>query len=117
MGRMAVGDRSLPTTATRLPRAGTFERARCPACGGTLGATLTSSPDRLCGRPGVFSVARCEMCGVGVTLPAVDHAQLASFYPATYGVHEMLPSGLLGLVSQVVQRVQSWQAMRGAPLE
>lgn len=54
---------------------------------------------------------------MGVTLPEVPTAELASLYPATYGTYEMLPHGVLGLISKYVQRLQSWQALRSAPLE
>jgi 2-polyprenyl-3-methyl-5-hydroxy-6-metoxy-1,4-benzoquinol methylase len=54
---------------------------------------------------------------MGVTLPALDDAQLAALYPATYGTYERLPGGVLALISKVVQRLQSWQALRTAPLD
>jgi len=54
---------------------------------------------------------------MGVTLPKVDAAQLASFYPPTYGTYEQLPAGVLGFISKAVQRLQSWQSLRTAPLE
>ncbi|MGO9763869.1 MAG: class I SAM-dependent methyltransferase [Solirubrobacteraceae bacterium] len=92
-------------------------RPRCPACGGALGATLLGSPDRLCRLPGTFSVTRCKACGMGVTLPTVDASQLASLYPTTYGTYERLPTGVLGLVSKAVQRVQAWQSLHTAPFE
>jgi SAM-dependent methyltransferase len=50
-----------------------------------------------------------------VTLPAVEEGQLASFYPAAYGAYE-LPAGALRLVSAIIQRLQSWQALHTAPL-
>jgi SAM-dependent methyltransferase len=54
---------------------------------------------------------------MGVTLPALDAAQLSSFYPKTYGTYESLPTGVLGLVSKAVQRLQSWLSLRTPPLE
>jgi 2-polyprenyl-3-methyl-5-hydroxy-6-metoxy-1,4-benzoquinol methylase len=96
--------------------AGDLDRTGCPACGGRLGTPLLASPDRLCGLPGRFSVARCEACGLGVTLPVVDAARLASYYPSTYGAYE-LPTGALGLIAKAIQRLQSRQALRTAPLE
>ncbi len=116
MGHMASGDRSLPAADAELTCEARPEPPCCPACDGAIGGPPIASPDRLCLLPGVFSVVRCQACGMGVTLPAVDPAQLASFYPTTYATHEMLPSGLLGLLSKAVQRVQSVQAMRAAPL-
>src|SRR5262245_23254905 len=90
-------------------------RGRCPVCGGVLGAPLLSSPDRLHGVPGTFSVALCQICGVGVTLPTVDPQELAAFYPATYGAYE-LPSGAAGLVSGAIRALQERQALGSAPL-
>src|SRR6516162_7138977 len=75
---------------------------RCPVCGGLLGEPLLSSPDRLHGVPGAFSVALCQICGVGVTLPSVEPHELAAFYPTTYGAYE-LPAGAAGLVSAAVR--------------
>jgi N-acetylglucosaminyl-diphospho-decaprenol L-rhamnosyltransferase len=91
------------------------DTARCPACGGGLGLPLLSSPDRLHGVPGTFFVALCETCGLGVTLPAVEPAELAAFYPQTYGAYQ-LPVGALRLVSGAIQRAQAWHALRTAPL-
>ncbi len=53
---------------------------------------------------------------MGVTLPSVDAAQLASFYPSTYGTYESLPTGVLAHVSNAVQRLQSWLSLRTPPL-
>jgi SAM-dependent methyltransferase len=90
---------------------------RCPLCGGPLDEELLRSPDRFHGSPGTFSVVRCATCGVGVTLPvAVGAAQLAAFYPSTYGAHE-LPAGLAGLLSRFIQRLQARRALRTPPLE
>jgi SAM-dependent methyltransferase len=91
------------------------EAARCPVCGGRLADPLLSSPDRLHGVAGTFSVARCEACGLGVTLPLASPEEIAAFYPKTYGAYE-LPAGVLGLVSRAIQRLQAWQALRTAPL-
>jgi SAM-dependent methyltransferase len=89
---------------------------RCPVCAGCLAPPLLNSPDRLHGVPGRFSVARCEHCGVGVTLPAsLGSDRLAAFYPNTYGAYE-LPIGIAGLLSRSIQRLQSWRALRTPPL-
>jgi SAM-dependent methyltransferase len=89
---------------------------RCPACAAPLGAPLLSSPDRLHGAPGSFAVARCESCGLGVTLPAaIDAEQLAAYYPSDYGAYE-LPRGAPGLISWIIRRLQALQALHTAPL-
>jgi SAM-dependent methyltransferase len=96
--------------------AGQIDIACCPVCGGALDDPLLYSPDRLCGLPGAFSVARCKECGLGVTLPRIEVRRLASLYPSTYGSYE-LPSGALRFLSKTIQRVQSWHALRTAPLK
>jgi SAM-dependent methyltransferase len=96
---------------------GVSARTCCPACDGELGAPLLSSRDRLYGLPGAFTVACCEACGMGVTVPTLEAAELASFYPPTYGTYERLPGGALGPISKVVQRLQAWQSLRTPPLE
>jgi 2-polyprenyl-3-methyl-5-hydroxy-6-metoxy-1,4-benzoquinol methylase len=98
-----------PTVAVRV--------ARCPACDGRLDLGVIESSDRLCGLPGTFSVASCELCGMGVTLPPVEEAQLASFYPTTYGTYEPLPTGVLSRVSAAVQRFQAWEGLRTTPMD
>jgi SAM-dependent methyltransferase len=65
--------------------------------------------------PGTFSVALCQICGVGVTLPTVEPHELAAFYPTTYGAYE-LPSGAAGLVSGAIRALQERQALGSAPL-
>jgi SAM-dependent methyltransferase len=89
---------------------------RCPVCAGSLGAPLLSSPDRWQGTPGTFAIARCGTCGVGVTLPAaLTPAQLAAFYPSTYGAYGF-PEGVLGLCSALIRGLQARQALRTPPL-
>ena len=105
----------------RETRAGTYARpaarpAQCPVCNRALGPRMLSSPDRLHGVPGTFSVARCATCGLGVTLPAARPDEIADFYPASYGAHG-LPTGVQGLISAAIQRLQRRQAFRTAPLK
>jgi SAM-dependent methyltransferase len=112
MGDMAG---SLPLVDAR-PSAGD-PRPRCVACGGTLGPVLLEGCDRLYGLAGTFSVARCEACGIGVTLPLVAAGQLASFYPSSYGAYDPLPRGAAKLISLLVHRVLAWQALHTLPLQ
>jgi SAM-dependent methyltransferase len=90
---------------------------RCPVCAAPLGPPLFSSPDRLHGTPGRFSVAGCTGCGLGVTLPVVvDPAGLAGFYPSAYNAYSSLPRGLPGLVSAAIRGLQCRRALRTPPL-
>ncbi len=113
---MIVEELSPPTTATNVTPCEP-NGLRCPACGGALGGARISSEDRLCGLPGLFSLACCATCGIGVTLPAVEPVDLPSLYPRTYGTYESLPHGVLGLLSALIQRAQGWRALGTAPLE
>jgi SAM-dependent methyltransferase len=105
------------------PAASTADRGQqrssephCPVCGGGLSAPLFDGRDRFHGQPGTMSIARCETCGLGVTLPVVEASQLASLYPASYATYDAPPEGMLGLLSKAVQRVLAWQALHTAPL-
>jgi SAM-dependent methyltransferase len=50
-----------------------------------------------------------------VTLPLAGPRELAGFYPGTYGAYE-LPTGVPGLLSAAIQRLQCWHAFRAPPL-
>jgi SAM-dependent methyltransferase len=114
--RMAVADDRRPAAESDDASSGGERQARCPACGGALGVALLRAHDLMWGVPGRFSVSRCEGCALGVTLPAVEDAQLASFYPASYGAHSPPLTGALALVSAGVQRLLAAQALRSMPL-
>jgi SAM-dependent methyltransferase len=78
---------------------------------------LLECRDRLYGLPGTSSIARCEQCGLGVTLPIVDATRLGSFYPSSYGAYDRLPRGALALVSAAIHRLLAWQALHTRPLD
>jgi SAM-dependent methyltransferase len=89
----------------------------CPCCGGHLDRTEPlRGPDRLHGTPGEFEVAICERCGAGVTLPQLGAAELAAFYPDTYGPYDAAQGGLVGRISGLIQRWQGSRALRTQPL-
>ena len=118
MGSMAVA--SEEPSAAELDDAAlgaSLGGPRCPACTGALGPPLLLARDLMWSVPGLFSVARCQRCELGVTLPLTDDAQLSSFYPSSYGAHSPPLTGALSLVSDGVQRLLSWQALHCAPLE
>jgi SAM-dependent methyltransferase len=114
---MAVANDGSPAAETDDPSTSGARPARCPACGGALGAALLQARDLMWSVPGSFSVSRCEVCALSVTLPLVDDEQLSSFYPTTYGAYSAPLTGALGLVSKGVQRVLAWQALRVVPLK
>jgi SAM-dependent methyltransferase len=114
---MAMRGGSSPTAAFGETAFRDRDCVQCPACGGALRAPLLEGRDRLYGLDGTFSLARCATCGIGVTLPLVEAAQLASFYPASYGAYDSLPSGPLRVISLAVQRLLAWQALHTFPLQ
>jgi SAM-dependent methyltransferase len=56
----------------------------CPVCRGAEFRALFSAGDRLGLVDDRFEVRRCEGCGLGVTWPPADEAELARFYPDDY---------------------------------
>lgn len=88
----------------------------CPVCGAALPAPAIAAPDRLHGTGGTHRVARCGVCGAGVTLPRVGDEQLAAFYPDEYGPYSERMSPLERLASRMIRAFQGWSAMRAAPL-
>jgi SAM-dependent methyltransferase len=92
--------------------------ATCPCCGAQLDRTpVLSGPDRLHRTPGDFEVAVCSSCGAGVTLPALSPAELAAFYPDTYGPYGDAQGGLVSRISRRIRRWQGSRALRTKPLE
>ena len=94
-------------TATGLP---------CPICGAQLGEPTIHAPDRLHGTGGTHQVARCGVCGAGVTLPRVSDEALEAFYPDEYGPYSERMSPLERVASRMIRAWQGRSAMRAAPL-
>ncbi len=90
---------------------------RCTVCAAPLPAPAIAAPDRLHGTPGRFCVATCERCGAGVTLPRVEAAGLAAFYPDGYAPYGARANPLVRAISAVIQAYQGHRARRSAPLE
>jgi SAM-dependent methyltransferase len=111
-----MSDPTLATAASAAPSTDAQAPARCPACGGALSGPRYDGRDRLHGLPGAFSIARCETCGLGVTLPVVEAARLPSLYPSAYATYETLPKGVVGLLSRTADRALRRQALRSPPL-
>jgi SAM-dependent methyltransferase len=62
-------------------------------------------------------VAICPDCAAGITLPLVDAAELAAFYPPGYGPHTQLDRPIVALVSKAIRWWQGLRARRRPPLE
>jgi SAM-dependent methyltransferase len=89
----------------------------CPCCGAPLVPTPSiEGPDRLHGTPGSFAIAVCGACMAGITLPSLGPAELARFYPETYGPYETAEGGLYAAISTSIRRLQGAQALRTPPL-
>lgn len=89
----------------------------CPACGGSLpeGAAIHGF-DRLHRIPGTFEVRVCGECGTGRTFPLVPAAQMAGFYPQSYGAHAAPASSLARLLVKARFRWHYRRALRHPPL-
>lgn len=74
------------------------------------------APDRLHGTGGMHYVARCQVCGAGVTLPRVTDRELAGFYPDEYGPYSERMSMVERWVSRVIRTYQGWSSLRSSPL-
>ncbi len=60
------------------------EASPCPLCGDGAGATIYRVPDRLSGKPGLFSLRRCASCGLVRQDPRVPLAAIGAHYPDDY---------------------------------
>ena len=56
----------------------------CAICGATAARELYTAPDRLRNSDRIFTIARCEGCGVLRTLPELSDDELSYYYPADY---------------------------------
>ena len=90
---------------------------RCPICGTLLPAPAISAPDRLHGTPGSFSVAVCQTCGAGVTLPRLEAHELAPLYPAGYAPYEDARGSAAAAISTAIQSWQGFRARRTPPMD
>jgi SAM-dependent methyltransferase len=89
----------------------------CPCCGASVdSASQFSGPDRLHGTPGSYEVSVCGSCGAGITLPPLGPAELAAFYPETYGPYESAEAGLHERISSSIRHWQGRRALRTRPL-
>ena len=88
----------------------------CPCCGAAAEDAPDSGPDRLHRTGGDFEVAICPTCGVGITLPRLPAAELAGFYPQSYGPYDAASGVAVARISTVIQRWQGDRALRTPPL-
>ncbi len=88
----------------------------CPVCTARLPEPAIEAPDRLHGTGGTHQVARCHVCGAGVTLPRVGDEQLAEFYPEEYGPYGERMTAVERLASRFIRAFQGWSALRSAPV-
>ncbi len=64
-----------------------LESAPCPLCGEIHAIPEWTAPDRLCGGPGTFTVARCLFCGLFRQEPRVPADRIGAYYPEDYIVY------------------------------
>src|SRR5699024_2380347 len=98
-------------------RHGGLSQLTCPCCGASVDRSAAiTGPDRLQGTPGEFPVAVCSGCGAGITLPQLSAAELAPFYPQTYGPYDALEHGIAARISRAIQLWEGTRALRSQPL-
>ncbi len=88
-----------------------FEDAPCPLCGSAEADVALSAADRLRpGDPAMYSVARCEACGLAYTRPRPTPQAIGRFYPSSYsggGRH-----GVLDRLEGAYRALQQREAVR-----
>ena len=82
----------------------------CAACGSPLSdVRQIHGFDRLHGVSGAFQVRVCPTCGSGRTFPRASLAEIAHYYPASYGAHAA-PSSLVS--RRLVAARMRWRYQR-----
>ena len=71
-----------------------LEPISCPLCGFAKSDRVIKAVDNLCGVPGQFTVVRCRQCRHLFMNPRPALDCLGDCYPAHYGPHLSLPSGV-----------------------
>jgi SAM-dependent methyltransferase len=89
---------------------------KCPACGDVIAGPRFAASDRLYGLPGCFTVAVCDTCGSGRTLPEVQDAELEAYYPTSYAPYEPAERPIERALSSLIRRWQGYRGLRRRPL-
>lgn len=90
---------------------------RCPVCETMLDpGSSFCGVDRLHGTRGEFEVRSCPACGAGVTFPPATPAELASFYPGSYGPYDDTLGRVAGTISRAIRWRQGRRALASTPL-
>ncbi len=71
-----------------------LEQICCPLCGSAESDRVIEAVDNLCGVPGQFTVVRCRHCRHLFMNPRPTLDCLGDCYPAHYGPHLSLPTGV-----------------------
>lgn len=74
-------DRSIDYTPAAIPL---VPVDRCLLCGASRGPVVVSGPDQLQGVPGVFTIVRCDTCGLLYQSPRPAESSIDRLYPAAY---------------------------------
>jgi SAM-dependent methyltransferase len=81
-----------------------------------LPAPTITGTDRLFGQPGEFDVSICARCGAGVTLPLLDDAQLAAFYPEDYDAYTVASGRAMSLLLRLYHAWRDRLTLHTPPL-
>ena len=91
-----------------------LEYPACALCGSTRTRTLYVARDRLLGRPGMFPVVRCAVCGLVYLCPRPADCALHAFYPdAYYPLEATPPAQARAVAAGLFRRVQAWVQGQG----
>ena len=73
------------TAPTDIPMPPGFELAPCPLCGGSNARIIVRAGDRLTPeRPDLYTIVRCQDCGLAYQRPRPEADTAGSFYPDSY---------------------------------
>lgn len=67
-----------------------IEEVACCLCGGERSIPFLAAPDRVHHVPGIFTLQRCETCGLIYQNPRPCRESFAAIYPADYGPYNNL---------------------------
>lgn len=93
------------------PQDDRFEDAPCPLCGGEAARVAARAADRLTPDDGtLYTVVRCDACGLAYTRPRPTPQAIGRFYPSSYSGGDR--RGLLDRAEAAYRALQQREAVR-----
>lgn len=84
----------------------TIEPVCCPLCGECKNTLVLAGPDRVHHVPGIFTLCRCQGCGLIYQNPRPAPNSFAAIYPAEYGPYQPLPANRKALHPDLTRAVR-----------